>query len=227
MARQIEVKAGDKFNRLTIIREVESRRLPCGKLTRYVLCKCDCGREVVEALIPVVRGNIKGCKCGIGLSNTITHSKVNRYILKGDIVEVYDNKNHLFIIDAEDLDKIKLHYFQEDGHGYIRCPKLKVSLHRYLMQPSESMVVDHINGDASDNRKSNLRVCSQKENMLNQHKVKGFSFKSKLNKWQAYIGYNGKTIHLGYYKTADEAKAARREAELKYFGDYARKVATT
>lgn len=84
-------------------------------------------------------------------------------------------------------------------------------------------VIDHINGDPSDNRICNLRSVEQAENMKNQalrvnnssgrvgvraHKVTG--------KWHAAIKVNGKNKHLGVFSSHAEASAARSAAESKY-----------
>ncbi|WP_334263562.1 hypothetical protein [Lactiplantibacillus plantarum] len=49
------------------------------------------------------------------------------------------------------------------------------------------------------------------------HEGVGTSFNKSLNKWRAYIRINGKTKHLGYFLTREEAIAARKTAEQKYF----------
>lgn len=44
-----------------------------------------------------------------------------------------------------------------------------IKLHRYIMNMNNSnLVVDHINRNPLDNRKSNLRICSYKENSFNK-----------------------------------------------------------
>ena len=46
------------------------------------------------------------------------------------------------------------------------------------------------------------------------------------NKWVAAIGFNGKQIRLGAYDDIEDAIESRREAEIKYFGDYSYKNST-
>lgn len=46
------------------------------------------------------------------------------------------------------------------------------------------------------------------------------SWKEKIHKWQAQIGYKGEVIYLGVYDALEDAQKARREGELKYFGEY-------
>lgn len=45
-----------------------------------------------------------------------------------------------------------------------------ILMHRLIMDVPKGMQVDHINGDGLDNRRENLRVCTQSENLLNQWK---------------------------------------------------------
>lgn len=87
--------------------------------------------------------------------------------------------------------------------GAYRCEKM----HRFILNAPVSSQVDHINGDRLDNRRENLRLCSIAENACNRRPNKGQRFKgvhfSKRNKrYQAYIRWQSKRVHLGYFDTA-------------------------
>ena len=74
----------------------------------------------------------------------------------------------------------------------------------------EGFEIDHINGNRIDNRIENLRLVTHRANCQNLkcHRegkiVGGFYDKSK-KKYRVQIGLNNNNIHLGYYKTAEEA----------------------
>lgn len=85
----------------------------------------------------------------------------------------------------------------------------------------EAEFVDHINGDAADNRIANLRDVQFDENLRNKAKyrnntsgVSGVSFHARDNKWVARIGVSGKQVHLGDFATKEEATAAIRAAHV-------------
>lgn len=76
------------------------------------------------------------------------------------------------------------------------------------MNCSEGMVIDHLNGDKLDNRKCNLRVCTQLENARNMHNTKGYCFDKSKGKYM--VRYRGK--FYGRYETEEEAKRAYKLA---------------
>jgi hypothetical protein len=89
-------------------------------------------------------------------------------------------------------------------------------------------MVDHINHNGLDNRWSNLRPCSVKENALNKIRYsnntsgyKGVHFCKKHQKWSAYISKDKKRSHLGYFESAKEAAKAYDTAAKRLFGEYA------
>lgn len=84
--------------------------------------------------------------------------------------------------------------------------------------------IDHINRARHDNRLCNLRECSRSENCQNTVRRsrnssghKGVSWATTRNKWVAQIAINGKNVNLGRYVLLDDAIAARRAAEEKYY----------
>ena len=134
------------------------------------------------------------------------------------------------LIDLEDIDKVKDLKWYMDSRGYAFNGKKRILLHRLVMDCPDDMIVDHINHNRLDNRKENLRTCNSSQNNMNRNKTNrttsgytGVCYKPKINKWQAYITVNKKPIHLGYYNTPEEANKIRKQAEIKYFGEYRNK----
>lgn len=134
------------------------------------------------------------------------------------------------IIDLDDIEKCKIYkWTYKNDSGYVANIQSVGYLHRFIMECPEGMVVDHINGDKLDNRKSNLRICTAEENALNnkiyatnKSGYPGVSWFKKTNKWRARIQVQGNEIHLGLFESLEDAIAARQQAELEYFGEYRR-----
>lgn len=76
--------------------------------------------------------------------------------------------------------------------------------------------IDHINGDTLDNRISNLRDVPCSQNLQNQRKAQkrsksgllGVSFHAARKRWRAQISVGSKNMHIGYFKTAEDAHQA-------------------
>lgn len=120
-----------------------------------------------------------------------------------------------------------------DSYGYvrIRIDGIRYRAHRLVFLyvfgffPKEE--VDHINHDKSDNRLSNLRLCSRSENfsyrkkpVTNSSGYKGVSFKARNRKWVAQIGKGGKRIHLGLFNSKEEAYLAYCLKAKELFGEF-------
>lgn len=86
-----------------------------------------------------------------------------------------------------------------------------------------SQLIDHINGDTHDNRACNLREVSASENCQNQRKPSRNNKSSGLlgvarrqnGKWDARITVSGRVLHVGCFKTAEEAHQAYLVAKRK------------
>lgn len=104
--------------------------------------------------------------------------------------------------------------------------KLLIYMHRLVAAKMgfDSQMVDHINRNGLDNRRSNLRPATKKQNMENQGRRRdntsgctGVSWHKSTAKWEAYITHNGKRTRLGYFDSLREAIKARRTAEKELF----------
>jgi len=83
-----------------------------------------------------------------------------------------------------------------------------IAIH-FIENPNNYQIVDHINGNKTDNRIQNLRWITQSGNMRNSKNwgeyLKGVSFNKKINKFRAQIYIDNKHKHLGYFETELEA----------------------
>lgn len=94
--------------------------------------------------------------------------------------------------------------------------------------PDPSRVIDHINGDKSDNSISNLRLATITQNAANSKRravntsgFKGVCWHKRDKVWLAHIGVNGKNLHLGTFTSKERAFEAYRDAAVRHFGEYA------
>jgi hypothetical protein len=124
------------------------------------------------------------------------------------------------------------------GHGYRYIKvrrKLKLA-HRmawaFYYGEEPNGLVDHINGDRLDNRIKNLRIATYSQNSANAKRhsrnTSGLKGASKVVKngrwtgrWQASITVRNKQVHLGSFRTKEEAHQAYLLAARKYQGEFA------
>lgn len=100
-------------------------------------------------------------------------------------------------------------------------------MHRVIISAPKGVGVDHINKNTLDNRKANLRLANQTQNMRNRGKTvlnktgfKGVHIQN--GRFKATINAGSGNIHLGYFDTAEKAHAAYSAAALKHHGEFAR-----
>jgi len=153
----------------------------------------------------------------------------NIYIVQTNetFCDIYLGENKIAIIDNKDFLRMKRFHWYKSSNGYIYDSKTMIMLHRYVMRATGNEVIDHINRDKTDNRKSNLRKCTKSENAYNSKvkinntsKVTGVWFRKDTNKWVAEIKHEYKKISLGCFADKDDAIKARKEAERIYCNDF-------
>jgi len=116
------------------------------------------------------------------------------------------------------------------GHIRIGIDDTKYAAHRIAWAlyhnelPDPSFEIDHINGDPSDNRISNLRLVTQADNLRNKnlyktckHGYPGLIYEKNRHKcWRAQIGINGTMKKLGAFRCKTAAIVARKQGEVRY-----------
>lgn len=152
----------------------------------------------------------------------------------GSISKIKLTQGKYAIIDTADfewLTKFKWQY----THGYARRTIYDYSngwrnrkakreyMHRLIMCEPPDKLIDHINGDSLDNRRSNLRIADKTINNFNSNRYvnsssghRGVYVKGK--KFYSQIRKNNKKINLGTFSTLEEAIEAYQKAALLYYG---------
>lgn len=143
-------------------------------------------------------------------------------------IEIHLTKGYTALIDPCDRELAQYNWsalVATDGHIYAHRTTRGL-LHRIILQVDKTLDVDHINGDTLDCRRANLRAVSTADNLrnrkINRNNTSGFmgvSYNKTHGRWTAALA--GKWI--GMYKTAEEANAARLEAEAREWGIHPRR----
>lgn len=224
----------------TVLEQGETVKQPNGISYITWKCRCICGIEREIPAHSLIRKKSLSCGCKrkelVSKKLLGVQRKQNIYDLSGDYGICYnEDKTRFCYFDLEDYKIIKQHYWiipnRSDKYVISENKTKRIYMHRFVMglgDYDKIIVVDHINHDKSDNRKKNLRICTQSENSKNVKARKnntsgyiGVSWDKNRNKWHSQITFNRKCINLGRFENIEDAIAARKEAEKKYFGEFA------
>ena len=197
----------------------------------YWKCMCQCKNKTIVMVRPndLKSGHTKSCGC----LRKEKEKKFNKYDLSQEYgIGFSSNTNSPFYFDLEDYDLIKNYTWCSNKGGYLITNifgKL-IFMHRLIMSCKINEYVDHINHNTSNNRKTNLRKVTKKENSFNCSKsinntsgCTGVVFEKRTEKWVAQIMVNGKNIYIGSSKDKKVAIELRKQAEIKYFGEFRNK----
>lgn len=197
---------GVENSKLTVIKKSDRENSK-----RYFwLCLCECGNITIVREDSLKSGHITSCgKCG------------NKYKDMGNYLIGFDSHGKTFLIDKDDYATVRNHKWLVYPSGYVkaRINKKCVYLHRFLTDCPDKMIVDHINHNKADNRKENLRICTQRENSRNR-KCNGVRFDKRRKTWQAYIRTEDGFKSLGSFKEKEDALRARKDGERIYYGNF-------
>lgn len=153
------------------------------------------------------------------------------------------------LIDTEDLEKIhkyncavcltwknNINGFYAQMTKYLGISNGKVinesyTLHRFLLDVGKDMMVDHINNDTLDNRKSNLRATNNDENLKNRsgrniNNKSGYRnvcWNKGYKMWAVQLQIEGRNKVLGLFDDVNEAGRYAEKMRRYYYGDFSGK----
>lgn len=226
---------GFPSSRITVIRQAEDYISPQGQHYVRWWCKCDCGNPnlfIVKGR-ELTSGDTQSCGClKIETFKKFNTFKLNLKDNKGIYGIGYcSNTNSPFYFDMEDYDTIKDYCWYEikcgEYHSIEAWDKtLKTQIKMYWLIFEK--YCDHIDRNALNNRKYNLRRATSMQNSANKSITKrntsgviGIAWDKSRNKWVSSIYFGGKNINLGRFINKDEAIKVRLKAEAKYFKEFA------
>lgn len=137
------------------------------------------------------------------------YAELRHYDSKG----VYVGTSKISIIDIPRIETISWAIQRNRVVGYDPVSSKKVHIHRYLLNPTDDLVVDHINCDTLDNRRENLRMVPRSINSMNRstkNSTPGIVFHSSVNKWLARVFHKGKLFKSKYCDSKQEALLQRK-----------------
>ena len=155
------------------------------------------------------------------------------------ILEIKSKKHGVFqvLLNDDDYEKVTKTFrtpkwcvrmcFRRNGLFYFQkrmSDGSLIEMHRWIINAPKGTYVDHINHNCCDNRKENLRIVTNAQNLRNgqlrpnnKSGCKGVFMSNRDKVWIAGIKVNYKPIYLGKFKNFEDAVAARKAAEKKYW----------
>jgi|ERR1017187_1552034 hypothetical protein len=144
------------------------------------------------------------------------------------------NSSESITVDDEDFDRLSVFkwYLKPTGRSVFRATSralgtINISIGNEIMH-TRHVVYDHIDRDCFNNQKSNLRVCSDSQNMANRgkfknctSKYKGVSWHKRDRIWSSMIMINRKPIYIGSFKSEIEAARAYDKKAFELFKEFA------
>lgn len=139
------------------------------------------------------------------------------------------NSSQFAIIDDKDFAKVSERRWYLHGAG-VRSGRPHIWLHHFINgNPPMGLETDHGDGNGLNNRRSNLRNATHRQNMMNSKRpvtntsgFKGIYRRLGWKKWNARISINGKYRYLGRFGSPIEAARAYDVAAKRLYGIFAR-----
>lgn len=189
-----------------------------------------------KSIFVIERCGYRNCRQRQTKRATLRESAQFRKDSRGAQAVLYTRKSAPVRVDAATLRwAVNFNWYLLPGprtYVYRTWPNFRY-LHREIMRPKQGLVVDHKNGDPTDNRRVNLRVCAHARNCQNRQRksrnntsgVTGVYYAKRSRLWVAQIVLLDKRrpTHVGAFRNFADAVAARKSAEAIVFGEFSPK----
>lgn len=164
----------------------------------------------------------------------------NPYCVIGGFVFVRLTQGRVGVCDPEDWDALrqrrwfakksrhKFYWYGKERDPTKRAGNKNIFAHVIVAVPEPGQVVDHINGDSLDNRRKNVRGCSNRENCINsgarRNSKTGYRGVMKVkdcNRWRARLRVRGTEYDLGLFDSPEKAAMAYDAKAIEIHGPLA------
>lgn len=148
--------------------------------------------------------------------------------------EIKLTQGQIALVDDDDFEALNQYKWSAKKSGSKFYARRSIIVHgkqitQYMhCEVMKGKGIDHIDINGLNNQKSNLRICTQSENMMNVQKkenctsvYKGVNFHKPNSKWRAAIKINGKQIHLGYFTSEADAARTYNKKAIELFCEFA------
>lgn len=231
MGKFIDLK-GEVFERLKVLEYIGNMRW---------ICECSCSKHTLVNVNGRCLRDGKTKSCGCLRKELLSHQSKILFRKHWDPQEIDENtygiplsKGQTAFIDKDNFDTVKDYgwyaYYDKIGKTFYavsRTHGTKIKMHRLILNATEEQKVDHTDHNGLNNRKNNIRLCTQSQNCMNKRVqsnntsgYKGVSFHRGKNKYQAMIMVNRKQIYIGSFLTALEASEAYQKEAKKLHGEF-------
>lgn len=236
--KQMEDLTGIEFGHWKVL-EYDSEKSTSRR--KYWICQCNCELHTIKSVRADGLKNSKSSSCGCyNKEKTKKVSKerktTNNYDLTGEYGIGYTESGLPFLFDLEDYDLIKGYKWNinklRNNCVQANINRTTIKMHRLILGLEKGEIADHINRDETDNRKENLRECSQSENGRNKLNStrntsghKGIHESKSGYRYEAYItDKNGNRIRKMFYFTTYNGKEKAYNCACEWYENMDREI---
>jgi len=203
-----------RFGKLLVLEKDNER----SKRRTYWVCQCDClNKKSIRQDSLISKATTSCGKCSY-----------NTYKFYKDYVEVFGTNGLSFYIDLDDYKKVSEHTWRvnkKNKRVYATINKETICIHQFILNVNPE-AIDHADGNPSNNRRYNLRICKLQENSFNvtikntnTSGVTGVWYSKHWGRWMAELNINGIKHRKGFVNYID-AVIQRIRYEVKYFKEF-------